>query len=157
MHYHSYKTTIVWTGNTGEGTTSYHAYKREHTIKIEDKADLFGSSDAAFNGDKERHNPEDMLISSIAACHMLWYLHLCSQAGVVVVDYIDNATGVMEEERSGKGRFLEVTLRPTVAVTNAMMKEAAIMLHEEANKLCFIANSVNFPIKHEPTIVVKQE
>jgi organic hydroperoxide reductase OsmC/OhrA len=94
---HNYKATIKWTGNKGSGTSSYQDYEREHIISIDNKNNIFGSSDPAFRGDKTKHNPEDLLVSSLSACHMLWYLHLCSQAGVVVADYIDNATGIMKE------------------------------------------------------------
>lgn len=147
---HHYKATIKWTGNKGSGTDNYKNYERSHKICIENKFDILGSSDPAFRGDSTKHNPEDLLISSLSACHMLWYLHLCSEAGVVVVDYIDNATGVMVETSNGGGQFTEVTLNPVVTVTKDSMIDKANELHRKANELCFIANSVNFPVKHKP-------
>jgi len=127
---HHYKTTIRWTGNKGQGTINYKAYERDHVISIENKADIFGSSDKAFRGDKTLHNPEELLVSSLSACHMLWYLHLCAEAGINVVDYVDNATGVMIETSEGGGHFTEVTLNPVVTVMEDSMAEKANELHK---------------------------
>lgn len=148
---HHYQATIKWTGNNGTGTDSYRSYERSHTIDINNKATILGSSDSAFRGDKAKHNPEDLLVSSLSACHMLWYLHLCSEAGVIVVDYIDNATGIMVETPDGSGQFTEVKLNPIVTVAEHSMIDKANELHKKANELCFIANSVKFPVRHEPT------
>ncbi len=147
---HQYKATIKWTGNKGKGTENYRNYERSHQIIIENKSDILGSSDPAFRGDKTKHNPEDLLVSSLSACHMLWYLHLCSEAGVIVSDYVDNATGIMVETTNGGGQFSEVTLNPIVTVTEQSMVNKANELHKKANELCFIANSVNFPVGHNP-------
>lgn len=147
---HHYKATIKWTGNIGTGTDNYRNYERSHQIIIDDKVEISGSSDPAFRGDKNKHNPEDLLVSALSSCHMLWYLHLCSEAGVIVTDYIDNVTGVMIETSNGGGHFIEVTLNPIVTVTKKSMINKANELHKKANELCFIANSVNFPVKHNP-------
>lgn len=154
---HHYKATIKWTGNKGTGTDHYKNYERNHSICIENKSDLLGSSDPAFRGDNTKHNPEDLLISSLSACHMLWYLHLCAESGVVVVDYIDNAIGCMIETSNGGGHFEEVILNPTVTVTEIAMIAKANSLHKKANELCFIANSVNFPVKHNPTAKIMED
>lgn len=151
---HHYKTTVRWTGNQGEGTTKYSGYTRDYTVSIAHKADISGSSDPAFRGDKTRHNPEDLLVSSLSACHMLWYLHLCSEAGIVITDYFDDATGTMALDADGGGHFTEVILNPTVTVADPSMIEKAKELHKKANKLCFIANSVNFPVQHRPAVKV---
>ncbi|MDM1442707.1 OsmC family protein [Myroides odoratimimus] len=156
MKTHNYRATIEWTDNKGTGTDNYKSYERDHTITIEHKPAILGSSDPAFRGDKTRHNPEDMFISSLSSCHMLWYLHFCSVNNIIVVAYTDHVTGVMIEEVDGKGKFTEVTLHPTVVVANKDMVEKAKELHHKANEYCFIANSVNFPIKHNPTILVQQ-
>lgn len=148
---HHYKATIKWTGNNGKGTDNYKNYERSHLIVIENKPEILGSSDPAFRGDKTKHNPEDLLVSSLSSCHMLWYLHLCSEAGVIVTDYIDNSTGIMVETSNGGGKFTEVTLNPIVMVSEPHMIDKANELHKKANELCFIANSVNFPVKHNPT------
>jgi len=155
MANHHYKATITWTGNLGSGTSGYRAYGRNHTISIDGKPDIPGSSDPAFRGDKMRYNPEELLVASISTCHMLWFLHLCAEAGVVVLDYVDAATGTMEETADGGGHFSEVTLHPAVTVSNQSMADKANELHQKANKLCFIANSVNFPILHQPVNVVR--
>ena len=152
---HKYSATIKWTGNKGTGTDNYRNYERSHDIIIANKKDILGSSDPAFRGNKTKHNPEDLLLSSLSSCHMLWYLHLCSEAGIIVVDYIDNATGIMTETKDGGGHFSEVTLNPTIKITNPDLTSKAIELHKKANQLCFIANSVNFKVKHNPTIVIE--
>lgn len=155
MKNHHYKTTIQWTGNRGSGTSSYRDYERSHTISAENKPVIEASSDPAFRGDKTKYNPEEMLLSSLSSCHMLWYLHFCSEAGIIVTDYVDHATGIMEETNNGSGHFVEVTLHPIVTLQNEEMTEKAKELHHKANEFCFIANSVNFPVKHIPTVLVK--
>lgn len=146
---HLYKTTVIWTGNKGSGTMDYRSYDRDYLISVNGKADISGSSDSAFLGDKSKHNPEDLLLASISSCHMLWYLHLCSKNEVVVIDYKDEAVGTMEELADGSGRFKEVTLYPQVLIADKAHFELSNSLHTEANKMCFIANSLNFPVKHE--------
>jgi organic hydroperoxide reductase OsmC/OhrA len=150
---HNYKLTLQWTGNKGTGTDHYRSYERSHTIHIENKMELLGSSDPAFRGDKTKHNPEDLLVASLASCHMLSYLHLCAINGIIVTDYIDHATGTMVDTPDGSGHFTEVTLNPIVTVTKTSMIEKANALHHKANEICFIANSVNFPVHHHPTCI----
>ncbi len=152
---HNYKLTVKWTGNTGTGTQNYRAYERSHTITTENKPDISGSSDPAFRGDKTKHNPEELLVASLSSCHMLSYLHLCSEAGIIVTDYIDNATGTMIETSNGGAHFTEVTLNPIVTVADISMIEKANEQHAKANELCFIANSVNFPVHHKPNYKIK--
>jgi organic hydroperoxide reductase OsmC/OhrA len=154
---HIYHSTIQWTGNKGQGTLDYRAYDRSFTLLHLGKAAILGSSDPAFRGDKTKHNPEDLLVDSLASCHMLWYLHLCAEAGIVVVEYVGEATGMMEETADGGGRFTEVTLRPTVTITDSGQVDQANALHHRANQLCFIANSVNFLVLHQPTCLVREE
>lgn len=148
---HHFKATINWTGNMGTGTSDYRAYDRSHSVLIDGKKEILGSSDPAFRGDKSKHNPEDMFISSLASCHMLWYLHLCSDAGIIVTHYTDNATGILTETAEGGGHFSEITLNPEVVVLESSMIDKANELHKKANELCFIANSVNFPVFHKPS------
>ena len=148
---HQYALTVEWTGNTGEGTNSYRSYERSHHISVDDKPIIPASSDPAFRGDKTRYNPEELLVAALSSCHMLSYLHLCAVAGVVVIAYVDNATGMMAETPDGGGHFTKVTLNPVVTVMEPSMIEKANALHHQANKLCFIANSCNFPVYHNPT------
>jgi organic hydroperoxide reductase OsmC/OhrA len=149
---HNYKLTVKWTGNKGEGTSNYRAYERSHSIFVDNKVEIPGSSDPAFRGDKIKHNPEELLVASLSACHMLSYLHLCAEAGIVVTDYVDTATGTMVETSNGGGHFTEVTLNPVVTITDSSMTNKANGLHKKANELCFIANSVNFPVHHKPLV-----
>lgn len=154
MKTHHYQSKVVWTGNTGTGTGDYKNYERSHNIIIENKTLIEGSSDPAFRGNKNRHNPEDLLLSSLASCHMLWYLHFCAVNHVIVEAYTDYAEGIMTEEEDGKGRFTSVTLHPDVVVSSESMVERALDLHQKASEYCFIANSVNFPVRHLPRIRV---
>ena len=147
---HHYEVSIKWTGNEGTGTSSYRAYSRSHTITVSGKQEISGSSDPAFRGDSTKYNPEELLVASLSSCHMLWYLHLCAEAGLIVLEYTDRATGIMQENKRGGGQFREVMLKPSVVVAEASMIAKANALHKEANELCFIANSVNFPVLHQP-------
>jgi organic hydroperoxide reductase OsmC/OhrA len=147
---HSYELTVQWTGNSGTGTSGYRQYERSHLISVANKTPILASSDPAFRGDAARHNPEELLVAALASCHMLWYLHLCAEAGVIIVEYTDTARGTMLETPDGGGRFAEVTLHPLVTVLNNSMMDKALELHQKANQLCFIANSVNFPVHHQP-------
>ena len=148
---HHYALTIHWTGNQGQGTRTYRGYARSHTIQSAGKPKIDASSDPAFRGDKSRYNPEELLVAALSSCHMLWYLHLSSEAGVVVTDYVDQATGTMVETADGGGHFTEVTLHPLVTLRDPSMLEKAKSLHQRANELCFIAGSVNFPVRHDGT------
>lgn len=150
---HRYRVDVIWTGNRGTGTDGYRNYSRNHVIHVPGKPELAGSSDPTFRGDATRHNPEDMLVAALSTCHMLSYLHMATVAGVVVTDYRDAAEGTMVTEGDG-GRFTEVVLRPVVVVTAASDPAKAEAAHEAAHHACFIANSVNFPVRCEPRIVV---
>jgi len=151
---HEYTVGIEWLGDRGTGTSGYRDYGRQLVVRAEGKAhEILASADRAFHGDAERWNPEDMLVAALAQCHMLSYLHMAVRAGVVVTAYTDEATGTMVQEGLG-GRFTEVVLRPVVTVAEESMVEAARAAHAEAYEHCFIANSVNFPVRHEPSIVV---
>ena len=150
---HRFSVTVEWTGNRGSGTSNYRAYSRDHEIAGPGKPVVPGSSDPAFRGDAARYNPEELLIASLSACHMLWYLHLCAVSEIVVTAYSDSATGEMHLDADGGGKFSSVTLRPRVSIASGCSRETAMSLHSEANRLCFIANSVNFPVHHEAEIV----
>jgi len=151
---HQFQVSVKWTGDRGQGTADYRSYSREHEVGVDGKHVIEASSDPAFRGDVDRYNPEELFVSAIATCHMLWYLHLCADAGVVVVGYSDEARGVMEEGAEG-GKFVSVTLYPKVLVTEESMTEKALALHEQANQLCYIANSLNFKVGHKPRCDVR--
>lgn len=158
MKTHNYQVGLEWTGNKGEGTLNYKGYSRDHTVNIMEKSHkILGSSDPSFYGDPTRYNPEELFLASISNCHMLWYLHLCSVNNIIVTHYIDNATGIMLENKGGSGRFTEVTLHPHVHVLKQSMVQKASELHEKANRMCFIANSCNFSIEHQPIVEISTE
>ncbi len=150
---HFYHPIIEWTGNKGSGTFDYRSYSRSHTISLEGKPDILASSDSSFRGEKYKHNPEDLFVASISGCHMLWYLHLCADDGVVVLKYTDRAEGIMIIESDGSGYFEQVILRPEVIIAPDSSLDRAKALHEDAHRMCFIANSCKFPILYEPVIM----
>jgi organic hydroperoxide reductase OsmC/OhrA len=150
---HEFRATIRWTGNLGSGTSGYREYSRDHVITMAGKPDLLGSSAPTFRGDAGRHNPEDLLVAALSACHMLWYLHFCAVNKIVVTSYEDHATGIMQTEPDGNGRFTNVTLHPRVTIAGEFDEAKAVALHKEAHKFCFVSNSVNFPVEVEPDFI----
>lgn len=148
MKSHNYQAVIIWTGNTGQGTAGYKQYERSHNVMINGKATIEASSDPSFRGDPNKHNPEELFLASLSSCHMLWFLHLCSVDEILVTAYTDHAEGIMTEDKNGSGRFTEVTLNPEVTVAEERMLEKLDSIHHKANKMCFIANSCNFPVRH---------
>lgn len=144
---HQYAVSIAWTGNDGNGTQSYRSYRRDHEITAAGKPAIPASSDPAFRGDRARYNPEELLVASLSSCHMLWYLHLCAVNGIVVLDYRDEAGGILQEEDGGGGAFVRVDLKPRVKIAAGADRAKALALHEEAHHLCFIARSVRFPVQ----------
>jgi len=156
MRRHRYEVTVTWTGDRGSGTSSYAAYGRDHEVRCAGKPMIPGSSDPAFRGDRARWNPEELLVVSLSACHKLWYLHLCADAGVVVTAYEDHAEGIMVEEDGGEGQFESVVLRPRVTISAGSDAGLAQRLHKLAHENCFIARSVAFPVSHEPVIVAER-
>ena len=150
-HEHRYATTLEWSGNTGLG---YQDYGRTHTISIVGKPDLITTSDPTFHGDPTKHNPEDLLLAALSSCHLLTYLALCARARIVVTAYRDRAMGTMITTPDGGGHFTEVVLHPEVVVADEAMLAKAQHFHAAALKYCFIANSVNFPVRHEAVVRV---
>ncbi len=151
---HDYQVEVRWTDTLGAGTSTYDAYSREHTVELPGKMSFKASADASFRGDVSLANPEDLLVASLAQCHLLSYLAVCAREEVVVLAYADRATGRMALNGGGGGRFETVTLHPRVVVTTPFMIERALELHHRAHEMCFIASSVNFPVRCEPSATV---
>ena len=147
---HNYTLTVKWTGNTGQGTANCNSYERSHVVSSAGKKELNCSSDSPYRGDKTKNNPEELLLGSLSACHMLWFLHFCAVEGIVVVDYTDNPEGKMIQTTNGAGYFTEVILHPVVIVQDKLMISKANELHKKAGEFCFIANSVKFPVYYKP-------
>ncbi|MCU0430510.1 MAG: OsmC family protein [Cytophagaceae bacterium] len=148
MKQHQYELSILWTGNEGEGTSSYTSYSRDHQISgIQKMTVIEGSSDKAFRGDETRYNPEELLLASLSSCHMLWTLHLCAEAGIQVLAYSDKPTGIMIETEDGGGKFTLVQLHPSLLITDENQRSLLPSIHHKAHQRCFIANSVNFPVE----------
>lgn len=147
---HRYMSHVEWTGNRGVGTRDYAAYDRSWNVAIPGKPVIACSNDPLLGGDPSRLNPEDMLLSALAACHMLWYLHFASDAGMVVTSYRDTPIATGQVERGGAGRFLSATLRPEIEIATGGDIAQAEALHGHIHDVCFIARSVNFPVRYEP-------
>ena len=153
MRTHRYTVTNRWTGNLGTGTSNYRAYSRDHELSTPAKsAAISGSSDPLFRGDPARYNPEELLVGALSACHMLWALHYCADAGIVVLEYVDDAYGEMVDRPDGSGEFTSVILRPRMKITDAARIEDAIALHGRVHAVCAIARSVNFFVTCEPAV-----
>jgi organic hydroperoxide reductase OsmC/OhrA len=151
--FHRYRIANRWTGNLGSGTSAYNAYSRDFELHASGKAArIAGSADPHFRGDGSRYNPEELLVGALSACHMLWALHLCADAGIVVTEYSDEATGEMDEHPDGSGEFVRVVLRPRMTITDAARTGDAQRIHERAHQLCFLARSMKFPVEHEVEI-----
>jgi organic hydroperoxide reductase OsmC/OhrA len=148
---HDFVSKIVWTGNRGEGTCTYKGYDRTWDIALPGKEIIRCSNDPLLGGDATKMNPEDLLISALSACHMLWYLHLASNGGIVVTEYSDDPVGHGETLPNGAGRFLSAVLRPTISVQEGADLQLATALHQKVHDFCFIARSVNFPVSYKPT------
>lgn len=151
---HKFTAHLTWNGNRGDGTSNYRTYGREYHVAIDGKSDLSGSAAKEFRGDDALHNPEDLFLAAISACHLLTYLALCARNEISVLTYEDRATGTLRLDARGGGKFDEVTLHPSVEIAAGGDLERAIALHKEAHELCFIANSCSVPIGHEPTVRV---
>ncbi|NJC22503.1 organic hydroperoxide reductase OsmC/OhrA [Arthrobacter pigmenti] len=152
---HHYRVDVVWTGNRGEGTTSYRSYSRDHEVSSAGVPTIEGSADPTFHGNAARWNPEQLLLAALSQCHMLSYLHMAAKHDVVVVGYQDAAEGVMRLNPDGSGEFVSVTLKPRVTIQGATGKHTAQSIHHDAAAACFIGRSVNFPVRHEPVVLVE--
>ncbi|MBO0870852.1 MAG: OsmC family protein [Micromonosporaceae bacterium] len=149
---HHYQVDVTWTGNTGTGTSGLRDYERSHDIGAGGKPVIPGSSDPAFRGKADRWNPEELLVASLSQCHMLWFLAVCAQEGIVVTHYADHPSGTMVEDSDGGGRFTDVVLRPRVRIADPEQAGRLPAVHDRAHHLCFIANSVNFEVRTEPEV-----
>lgn len=152
---HLFKVAIKWTSNKIKEDSTKRFYSKNHTVLIEGKPVLNVSAAKAFKGDPELYNPEDLLLGSLVSCHMMSYLYVCSQNGIEVLEYLDNAEATLEVSPDGSGRFVRVTLNPEVKISNSSQIQLALELHQKANQLCFIANSCNFPVLHNARCDVK--
>lgn len=154
MPLHTYNVSVHWIGNRGAGTTSYRAYGRGHLLRASGKPMIRGSSDPLFLGEADCWNPEELFVAALSSCHMLWYLHLCAQAGIVVTDYEDDARGEMSEDGENGGQFTRVELHPKVVLAAAADRERAMDLHKSAHARCFVARSVRCDVEVWPSLRV---
>lgn len=147
---HNYRVDLEWTGNRGNGTETYRSYGRDHILRAQGLPELLGTADPTFHGDRDRWNPEQLLLAALSQCHMLSYLHVAVTHGVVIEGYSDEASGSLRLNRDNSGEFTQAVLSPKVYLADESQRELADSLHEKANKVCFIARSVNFPVLHVP-------
>lgn len=152
---HTFKATVNWQLGNTETTLNPKSFSRNHVVTITNKkTPLEVSAAKPFRGDDTLYNPEDLLLSALASCHMMSYLYVCSQNNIDVLSYTDTAEAILDVEASGSGHFSKVTLKPVVTIKDASQLELAKTLHVKANSLCFIANSCNFPVEHNAEIIL---
>lgn len=151
---HAFACHLVWTGAASGPTRSYRSYDRSYRVDFEGKPSLEGSAAPPFRGDGSRHNPEDLLVAALSACHCLSYLASCAQARIEVLAYEDDARGRMALVDGGL-QFVEVELRPRVRLSSGSDVAKAERLHRRAREQCFIARSVAFPVRHRATVSVE--
>ncbi len=154
MKQHQFHVSTQWTGNLGTGTSAYRAYSRNHELSAPGKSTSIPGSSAVAMGDQSRYNPEELLVGALSACHMMWVLHLCANAGIVITGYADDALGEMAEHADGAGEFTRVLLRPRMRITDATRVEEAAKMHDRAHHVCCLARSVNFPVEHQAEVTV---
>lgn len=152
-HDHRFECRLVWTGAAKGVAVDYATYSRDCRVDVAGKPSILMTSAPAFRGDPARHDPEGLLVASLSACHFLSYVAICVRQGIQVVTYEDEAVGTMSRHEK-TFRFTDVLLRPRVTIAAGCDPEKARALHENAHRDCFIANSVNFTVRHEPTITV---
>ena len=152
MKQHRFQVTTQWTGNLGTGTSSYTAYSRNHELAAAGKATRIEGSSSVARGDHSRYNPEELLVGALSACHMMWVLHLCADAGIVITEYSDEAFGEMAEHPGGAGEFTRVVLQPHMTITDPARIEEAHAIHARAHEVCCLARSMNFPVEHQPVV-----
>lgn len=150
---HRYPVRTRWTGQD-VAPLRLPGFSRLHEISAPGRPPLQASADKAFGGDGSLYNPEDFLVAATSECHMLWYLILCAQDRITVVDYVDDACGTLVQDADGGGRFTEIVLRPQVRVAAGTDAESARRLHQRAHELCFVANSLSCPVRCDPTVTV---
>jgi len=140
--------TLTWTGNTAEG-----AYNRDgDAAKPEGLARIPVSSGPSNGGDPARWNPEDLLASALATCHMLTFLALASKTRLEVRDYLDHAESTMDTVDKVT-RVVAIALRPTITVAPGTDVAKVEEMFQKAHKYCVIANSITAKVTMEPTVV----
>lgn len=144
---HHYPLQLNWTGNTLDGT-----YNRNATVSALGKHRLAVSSAPEYAGDAACWNPEDLLGTALATCHMLTFLALCAKAKVAVVGYEDHAESVLDTVDKVT-RVTQVHLRPVIRVTRGTSMAQVVELFEKAHKYCFVANSITCEAVLAPRVV----
>ena len=168
---HYFEARLSWTGASAAGSPSVASEAgrtdgthftrvvipgggREFRGDVAGKPSLFLSAAPEYRGDASRHNPEDLLVLSLATCHALAYLSLCAKCRLEVKSYEDHPLGELKKH-DGAIRFTKVTLRPRVVFAPGADLARAEALHADARRFCFIANSVAFPVEHVPELSVE--
>ena len=154
MKQHEFRVAIQWTGNLGTGTSGYASYSRNHELSAPGKSTRIEGSSAVARGDHSRYNPEELLVGALSACHMMWVLHLCADAGIVITEYADAPVGEMAEHPDGSGEFTRVVLKPRMVIADVARVEEAQAMHARDHHVCCLARSMNFPVENQPTVTV---
>ncbi len=146
---HRFKVDLEWSSKESNSLDKIGRTIKNHIVKIDGKEILNISAAKSFKGDATLYNPEDLLLSSLASCHMMSYLYCCSTHKIEILSYTDHAEALLEVSDDGAGRIVQVLLHPVVVIADPSQIDLALSLHTKANELCFIANSCNFPVVHQ--------
>ena len=157
---HAFETHLRWPADPAQALPPAPAFSRNSVLSAPGKKEVAGSAPAVFGGDAARYNPEELLLMALSECHMLTYLAVAAKRNLSILAYEDRATGTLglgtngiKSGPLGKMSMQQVTLRPRVTVAKGTDLAEALAIHERAHANCFIANSVNFPVRHEAQIV----
>jgi organic hydroperoxide reductase OsmC/OhrA len=152
MATHRYETRLRWTGSTGLG---WERYDRAHAAVAPPAEQEIALTTGESKGDPRVLNPEQLLVMAASSCQLLMFLHLAAKARIDVVEYEDEALGLMPFDDEPV-RITEITLRPRIVVAGAAGEERVRKLVHTAHEHCFIANSLTTEMSVEPRIERRQ-
>ncbi len=146
-----HKATINWTHTGGE--FNFNSYTRNHTWTFANGVTIEGSAAPAYKGDDSKTDPEEAFVASLASCHMLTFLALCTKAKLKVASYTDEAVGHLEKIEGSKLAITRVELHPKITFEgDEPTQDKLDELHHNAHDLCFIANSVTTEVTVQPPV-----
>jgi organic hydroperoxide reductase OsmC/OhrA len=148
MPTHSYESHLRWSGSTGLG---WEHYERAHSVSASPAEQTLTVTTGEAKGDPAQLNPEQLVVMAASSCQMLMFLHLAAKARIDVVEYTDEATGLMPLDEEPV-RIQEITLQPRIVIAGDAGDERVLKLVHLAHEQCFIANSLKSEMRLEPVI-----
>ena len=139
---------ILWKRETSD--FNYNTFDRTHTITYAGGVSIKSSSAPEYSGNSQYPNPEELLASALATCHMLTFLAIASKSKIVVNSYEDNAVATLDKNAEGIICVTRITLNPKITFETKPDDAKLKDLHQKAHKLCFIANSIKCEVEIKP-------